>query len=668
MIAVLPHLSWGLVVLLSFAALGRLVARVVHPAGIPDTFLATGWGLAAMTILGGFLNLFGVATAPVLVALVLGVILVDLLVVARSLPGIGQREPSPGLVPERGPAGRGDRIAIVLLLLFVSVKYVSSLGYSFTPGDDKLGYLFQLARFHQTGSIGLDPFSEHQLVSLNGQIFLLGLIAAGSPLKYAYLLDPGLCWIMIGGLTWSIVRRDLGGSIRESAAATALVLLVEGCRTQNLGGHLTGAVLYLTLIQTAYRGSQEQGKLERGSVLLLALVIASLAALKGTFFIFAVLFAVSWYSVRMRHSHSVGLMRELSLVGLVASILLLPWMWQQYLSGGTPFYPLLGKGYLLSGLGFGITSDSIATKLKAVAHSLLNGEFIPAVLGLLLLTKNPFAGHSGRWHVWGASLCGALVGSLFISYHMAGGTGVPRYCQPFLYAALIPVGLGGFFSTPPSKRGMALAVCLALFVGNQSGDEVTELYTRLHHLREFVARRWGPVLDDRDRQQIKKAQASIPVGARILVSVENGAELDFGRNPIWNLDHTGMVSPPPGMPVTADRSALSDFILQRAADLPVPVSSNQVLEYLRQVGIDFLILQRGEDCLWSWREDQAIEEKPVWMRLVQTVERVVRRPLLGLMEQCNIVYDDGDMVVLDLRSRSTASHRLRGTPVKSSSP
>src|SRR5262249_49567871 len=146
------------------------------------------------------------------------------------------------------------------------------------------------------------------------------------------------------------------------ALLTGIVLMVEGF--QNLGGHLTGAVLYLTLIQTAYHGTRDQGKLERGSLLLLALLIAALCALKTIFLIFTALFVLCWYSLRMPHSPGLALVRELSLVGFIGSVLLLPWMWQQYCSGGTPLYPLLGKGYLLQGLGFDLVGGSITSKLK----------------------------------------------------------------------------------------------------------------------------------------------------------------------------------------------------------------------------------------------------------------------------------------------------------------
>ena len=113
----------------------------------------------------------------------------------------------------------------MLLAALITIKYATSLGLHFNRNDDQPAYLLQLSRMLQTGSIGRDPFSLRQLLSLNGQTFLLGLVGSVSPLKYAFLLDPGICWIMIAGLTWFFVRRDLGGSIRDSCLATGLVLM-----------------------------------------------------------------------------------------------------------------------------------------------------------------------------------------------------------------------------------------------------------------------------------------------------------------------------------------------------------------------------------------------------------------------------------------------------------
>src|ERR1700722_7035030 len=96
----LLNLGWGLIVLLSFAGLGRILARVTVPDGRPDLGLASGWGLAGMTILGGLLNLLGISRSSILIALVFAVIIVSLLFERLHGPrkkpdSIEQGHPSP---------------------------------------------------------------------------------------------------------------------------------------------------------------------------------------------------------------------------------------------------------------------------------------------------------------------------------------------------------------------------------------------------------------------------------------------------------------------------------------------------------------------------------------------------------------------------------------------
>jgi hypothetical protein len=648
MIAIVLYLAWGLVVLLSFACLGRALARVLTPRALPDPFLAAGWGMAGMTVLGGLLNLLGAAGSSVLIALVLAIISSNLLFALskrRSFLQIGEQDSSQTPRSPGGQTGRGDGIWIGLLALFVAFKSVSSLGVTPHPGDDAPAYLLLLARLLQTGSMGLDPFSERQLLSLNGQTFLLGLFGSVSPPQYAFLFDPGICWILIAGLTWTIIRRELSGSAKTSCLLTALVLMVRVPLLQNLGGYLTGAVLCLTLLRTAYRTARHEGNPDRGSLVLLALTVAGLCALKTTFLIFAALFIASWYGLRMRHSPRLSLVRELSLLGLTTAALLAPWMWQQYQSSGTPLYPLLGNGYDISGAGLKIL-DPVGIKLKSAIYFLLDGQNMPAILGLFLLAKNPFKGDPARWRVGLASLFAAALESSIIAYELGpkAEIGNHRYTQPILYSALIPVGLGGILGPRPSTRGTGLALCLAMFVGNQWEN----VHTSLAKLRDFV--RAGPpgLLDpDWDRPRIRSAQAAIPPGKRILAGVRNGFLLDFSRNTIWNLDLPGMASPPPGMPIAADRSALHHFLIDRAGDLPPPAPCEQLLGYLRHAGIDFLIFQRG-DSVWFLHPE--IPDHPLWNRTAHAVGMLIYRQLTNLMNKCKILYDDGDMVVLDVRS------------------
>ena len=239
MMALFLATGWGIVVLASFAALGRLISGAAHPGGDRHFFLAAGWGMAAMAALGGVLNSLGVATPPVLVVLVLAALFLDLVYEKRRFLGLGELPGSVEQARERRPTARGEWVFPVLFGSLVAFKYVASFGHEFLTKDDKAGYLIQLARLLQTGSIGLDPFSEHQLNSLNGQTFLIALVVASSSLRYAYLFDPGICWIMIGGLTWWIARAEFRGSNRDSCLLACFALMVATPYTQNLGGHLS---------------------------------------------------------------------------------------------------------------------------------------------------------------------------------------------------------------------------------------------------------------------------------------------------------------------------------------------------------------------------------------------------------------------------------------------
>jgi hypothetical protein len=633
MIAALLNLVWGLVVLLSFVALGRIMARVVRPAGSWDLSMAAAWGMAGMVALGAWLNLLGVAQASVLMALVLTVIAVDLLYEGRKFLRIAENPPT----PPGGPTERGKWFWLVLLALLITFKYATSLGWHFNPYDDQPAYMVELSRLLQTGSIGRDPFNYRQMLSLNGQTFLLGLVGSVSPLKYGLLLDPGICWIMIAGLTWSFIRRDLGGSIRDSCLATGLVLMVKIAPGSNLGGNLTGTVLYLTMFRMAYGSCGDEGRLNRGSFFLLACTVAALCALKTTFLFYAILFLVSWYGLRMLHSHRLALVRELSLVGLLTFALLLPWMWQQYLSSGTPLYPLLGHGYHQSGNGAAQFGDSVKDKAMAVIDFLPTREAAPLIFGLLLLACDPWEDR-WRWRVFFASTFSILIGSLVLSFLFVSSS-TYRYVHPVHYAGLIPLGLYGLFLRRSSMAGTGLALCLAIFVGTQWED----LRLSAANFRDFLrAGSYGFLVRDQDVQQIRSAQALIPQGKQILSYVHDGYVLDLARNPTWILDYPGMVSPPPGLPVTTDPAAFRGFIMQRTTAFPSPSTSRQMRDYLRHIGIDFLLLQRGR-----W-DRQGIPDHPFFERVACLNMRLVQAQLLELMSKCQKRYDDGAIVALDL--------------------
>ena len=138
----------------------------------------------------------------------------------------------------------------------------------------------------------------------------------------------------------------------------------------------------------------------------------------------------------------------------------------------------------------------------------------------------------------------------------------------------------------------------------------------------------------------------ISPGERILVSIREPFHLDFSRNPIWNLNCPGMASLPPGLPITPDWSTLRDFLWHRADRFPAPYPSDILLGYLRQIGINFLIFERGEIMYYqdpNIYNNLRSYEIP-YHRELMIVWHLVYKQLLELPNKCKILYDDGDFI------------------------
>lgn len=651
MLAILS-LTWGLVVLLALMCLGRLLARVLLPSDRPDPFLTAGWGLAAMIGLGGALNLLGLARAPILILLITTIILADLLSTWLT------RDQSQELNPARFPFAFGaywksltwrERGGLLALATLVAVKYASCLGFSLNFWDDKHAYLAEATRMLQTGSIGDNPFSERQIISLNGQVFLNGLFLSVAPSTYAFVMDPGICWIMIAGFTWVILRNDLNASTLVSCVLTAVVLMVRIPEYSpfgmvlNLGGNLSGAVLMLTALRTSYLGLTQGERLALPWLLLLSMTLAGLCAIKTTFLVVAVIFTGTWYGLRLLSSRRYDVAFEFVIVGIFTTALLSPWMLQQYHSGGTLLYPFLGHGTHIVTPELANFGGPFRYKLIALAEFSCSGLMIPGIIAMFLLGNMALREPRDLLRSSWAMLVAAIITSMIVTYQggIQNSTNFHRYVQPILYVALIPAGLVGVIRLQPSSIG--LAICLAVFIGNQWTDMP-------NLIRPIISIIRGTEPDFRffteaELTRIHQAQQAIPPGAKVLVSCSSISQLDFNRNTIWNLDFPGMCSPGSSMPLPAKFDELISFIEDYSKSLPTPLPCNELRVYLRQTGVEYLI--------FSQEPNIAINEGPInwfprWPRIVKTLGVLYSEQLKELITECPIVYAEGEITVIDL--------------------
>ena len=245
---------WGLTLLASMAGWGRLIERLafLQPAGVTrvepeagaDLGLRLAWGTAGLLAAGGVLCVLALATAPVLLALVLGGAFLGV------FPGFSRtvREtPRPG-VPSVRWAG-GVVLALVALSSLVAIQYfAAATGNGLNLLDDHLAYLVFPEKILGSGSL-IEPFSLRRMSALGGQSFLqaLTLLQAASPVQLQ-LFDLGLCPVIVLALILGAADQR---TPRELLVLPVLFLMMLPNLRMNSASEMSGVVFFLALFRTA---------------------------------------------------------------------------------------------------------------------------------------------------------------------------------------------------------------------------------------------------------------------------------------------------------------------------------------------------------------------------------------------------------------------------------
>ncbi len=442
-------LLWGLVVLGSFVTLGRLLTRALDPTLLGDASLAAGLGMAGMIFIGGLLNLAHLATSGVLMALTMALIALEGPV---SYWNLGRQAPSEPVASEVA-ACAGDRgfaavAAIGLLLVTVALRYVLSLGYPIHKTDDLTFYLPQIVKLLQTGSLGVEPYLFRQMQSLNGHTFLSALGCCVAPPEYAHLVDPGICWIMLGGLIYAFLRRDLGMPVSLSCLLVTISLFARIQQT-NLGGQLAGPVLMATAVRLMFTGITASTAPTLGRLVLVGLVLGSLSSLKSTNILYAGVFFAFWTLLAPRRKIFATATQAFPVV-LLIGLFMSPWMIQQYLSSGTLLYPILGQGHAFTnhGFPFELHEENLLKRFKFLVAYVMNGAVFPPLLALiaaaLYFSRSPTALSRALL----AASASGVVGSLLIGFMVAGSGATYRYTSTMLYVMCALRACSGSRSQP----------------------------------------------------------------------------------------------------------------------------------------------------------------------------------------------------------------------------
>ena len=542
---------------------GELVRRALR-TGPVDLGLRGAWGLSALVVLGGPLNLAGWISRP----LVLGLLAIGWAAAVWALaeapldrrlpPEPVDRPPPPELAAR--PNRRLSPLAAGLLLpclVLVGLQLAVGDALPFNPHDDRHAYLVLPVQMLDAGGMLPDPFNLRRLISsLGGQSFLHALSLGLLRVDQLNALERGVAlglWLLL--LAGHARRRGLDPC---AALGLTLGLLLLHVPAVNVSSLLTGVVGFYGLLRT-HQHLDDPAVPAARRIALLALVAAGLSALKTSLIPAAGVFLVAG-AVASAHAPPRRRLLELAAVGALTAVGMLPWMLDLLRSSGTLLYPLFGlgtHGSLHGAYPAAYTEASLQVQLANMVVTFTE----PLFAALALVAVLPLRGGHG----WRHAKAGAVAACVTALILVVASDGRVRYSFPFAAAALSCLLVEALASRPQSgapgwldaRRWGAAALVVVV---------AWSLPARLGELRAWPTQlvdRWRAGGEDRfaaERARLRAVQAQTPAGAPLFVRLASPFVLAYDRQPIAVLDWPCAASPPPGLSCALSPTEIAAYL------------------------------------------------------------------------------------------------------------
>jgi hypothetical protein len=540
-----PVLTLALSVLHLVAAhgWGRAFERTLRLTG-NSAAVSTGLGVAVVVVLGGAINVLGLAYAP-------ACWIVSLAGLALNLPMGMDREQREAL----RDVGAGLVVGLALLVMALVIATVVP-GGTFNFHDDFMKYFVFPIRMLQTGSLAGSTLDAMGFETLGGQAWLHGFVLALAPSGFALLnvVDVGI------GLPLCVLLLGLHGRQAERPAlatlpALAMLFLIDPS-VVNVSPTYMGAALLTTL--WLLHVEQPPGPASpRGVALATGVLMAALCALKTTYALFCAGFGLAYVVVLLTLG---GVRPALRLAGpCVAAVVgcLLPWLLVHraaLLAGSRapaePPLPPAAEPYRVDLW----SSAEIDYAIGPLPYTLC--VISALVLGLLAwrATRNTAQRGIGAISLATAATLGvAYPAMMFLGGPAGWGAGTTLR----LFSALL-IGTAPALAVIAARRlqgralGLAVALTLVPLVAFR-GTLTTRITQPLLNgsllafptlsNRPFYVSYCQDVLHGPVRDRFARAQAQVPPGQPVLVWAGAPFWLDYARNPTTPYEWAGQVTP-----------------------------------------------------------------------------------------------------------------------------
>lgn len=668
-------LAWELAILAACFGWGWLVQLGL---GLSGRAMGGAYGLCALMAFSGGANATGTFGGAFIVGVIGGGCASAAgFLVRDSL----HRERKPSLPTGMGFAWRAACVAL-LACLFLGQFAFRARTLEFSHVDDYQAYMVFPAKILANGSLGTEPFSERRLVSsLGGKYALDAMVLWGNGFKSLWGSDNAVGLGLLLPALWGTGRR--AGLPFAGSAVLCLWGLLMGPPAVNLTAVTLALPLILALQELssvpawpspALAAAEGPAGASGGAWpwrygLGAGMVLAGLVLLKNSLLPIGGLLVAAHWARRALAAEQAGTAKasaaEIAAVAGGFSVCCLPWMVSAWRDCGTPWFPLLGKGFSATAYPGGYLYSAQAFSPAALSRAALDilrpGPYTPlvlAVLGSFVWAGLARSSPRGRiTRISDATLPLAGLAATFVILAQQPSPQGDRFAFAGAMAAVFGacallagrVRESGRDGHAEAKRGSGIgrAAYMAIILGLSAGAMAVDIYGNrlngraqlylgmardpLRAARNLSRLAEGDLVPRSDVQRYAAAQTALPAGAKILDRTLRPFLWDFARNEILIADYPGAASPPPGMPIGRGPRAL--------------------LDYLRLQGIDFAAYDRRsraglhEDIFRPFETDPGTG---IWQRSQYRYARLVQRDLEGFDGLCPVAFADAEMVIFSL--------------------
>jgi hypothetical protein len=618
---------------------GRPVVRWAYGDVHPYPAFSVAVGVSLLTALGGLLNLFHIAYAPLLGATLLAGFVFAIATIRRHRV---ERSGAPDSLD------RGEwvvRVALLALAVFFAATLIPSQAFNFH--DDFHTYFARPLRMLVTGSLGGDEFELLGVDSLGAQSYWHGVFIFAADPSWLNGFDAVFSFLLAGFLLIDLRRRLEASSAYLIAAA--LVYVAINPQTVNISALFSGVAIMLGIAFAAV----QLGSGGARRALPLGLLLATLAALKTTFIAFAGVFVVVYFCLWLWRDGTQAL-KTAAGTAVIASLALLPWLAihaRHYFDTleSLPVNEGAAAPGLLKGWLALLSTDPLVYGGRAVYY----GAVI-ALLGVgLAVTLRAYRPHGDKpadpLFVTVAAMCAGALGMFSATLGVMDPLTALRYACPALIAVLPLLLLsvsrlpGAPFAVGGIGAGVWASGAIAVLVGGMFADTLGGRIARAYMSHTTASFPVSPqylrynnlALGDAGRLRTRLAQEQVPAGKPLLAWVSTPFQLDFARNSVFIASEPGWMN--------------------RWLDLPIGAAPETLRAYFLARGVRHLLWEHtGGGMPDSQRYSNfSASPFPIYRRLAQ-VNRYMQDAWQKLAQSSQLLYDAHGIAVIDLASPISA--------------